>query len=66
MNLIIFISLLYNIPEQNYFVYQDSVPENIEYCVHLIHNPLKQEEFKKQWCSIETTNAYIMTVKQGS
>ena len=66
MNLIILISLLYNIPEENYFVYQDDIPENIEFCAHIIHNPLMQKKFIEQWCNIETTNAYIMSIKKES
>lgn len=66
MNLIIMLSFLYSIPEGNYFVYQEKVPENIDFCVYAMHNPLIRHKFEEQWCDLEITNEYILSVKEGT
>ncbi len=40
-----------------------SFDENIDYCVSIIHNIRKEEEFLKN-CDLEKTNKYIMSVKK--
>lgn len=38
------------------------VPENIEYCSNIIHNPTMTEKFEK-YCDLEKTLEYNLNVK---
>ena len=40
-----------------------SFDENIDYCVSIIHDIRKEEEFLEN-CDLEKTNKYIMSVKK--
>lgn len=64
MDFLLFISLL-GIPSTgDLYVYNSFVPENIEYCANIIHDPRMSNQFNSE-CNLEQTNNYIMSVKEG-
>ena len=64
MDFFLFFVLLQTSVEADFYTYNSNVPENIEFCANIIHNPTMLEVFKKQ-CNLEQTNNYIMSVKEG-
>ena len=64
MDFLLFFILLSAPAEPDLYVYNSFVPENIEFCANIIHNPTMSEIFEKQ-CNLEQTNDYIMSVKEG-
>ncbi len=64
MDFLLFFALVNIAPQADLYAYNSFVPENIEYCANIIHNPIMSEKFSEQ-CNLETTNSYIMSVKDG-
>jgi len=64
MDFFLFFALANIAPQPDLYVYNSFVPENIEYCANIIHNPTMTEKFNLE-CNLEQTNNYIMSVKEG-
>ena len=64
MDFFLFFALANIAPQQDLYAYNSFVPENIEYCANIIHNPTMTDKFNEQ-CDLEITNKYIMSVKEG-
>jgi len=64
MDFFLFFVLLQVPIENDFYVYNSYVPENIEFCANIIHNPSMSEKFNLE-CDLEQTNNYIMSVKEG-
>jgi len=64
METILFFAFLWQTANPDFFVYQKSTPENIEYCTNISFDPSMSEEFEKN-CNREQVNAYIMSVKEN-
>ncbi len=64
MDFLLFFVILNIQQEKDLYVYSSTVPENIEFCANIIHNPSLSEKFNSE-CDLEQTNNYIMSVKKG-
>ncbi len=64
MDFFLFFALLQIPVEEDFYAYNSYVPENVEFCANIIHNPTMIEKFNRE-CNLEQTNNYILSVKEG-
>jgi len=63
MESILFFAFLGLPVEEDLFVYNPKVSENIEYCTNISFDPNMTEKFEQQ-CNREEVNSYILYVKR--
>lgn len=64
MDFFLFFAIANIVPQPDLYAFNSFIPENIEYCANIIHNPTMAETFNNE-CNLEITNNYIMSVKEG-
>jgi len=63
MESILFFAFLWIQAEQDLFIYNPTVSENIEYCTNISFDPNMIEKFNEQ-CDRDEVNNYILYVKK--